>query len=347
MQITRKDLDRAVDQGILSGPQSEALWDSLLKQYAQRPHFDMQHLFYYFGALLVMGAMGWFMNEACQRLGGLGLMLIALGYAGAFAAAAWRLWQKPGYRVPAGLLATVAVWMTPLAVYGLEVVTGFWPQGVPGAFPDYHVYVRGSWLVMEAATVLAGLAVLHFIRFPFLTFPMALALWYMSMDLTPLLLGRQDFTWDERKVVSLGFGLVLLAVTYLVDRRTREDYAFWGYLFGVAAFWGGLSAMESASEWSKIGYCAINVGLMFVSILVQRRVFLVFGAVGVVGYLGHLAWDVFKDSLAFPFVLSAIGLLFIVAGVQYRRHGADLERAILAALPGWFRRGLPQYRGRF
>ncbi len=25
----------------------------------------------------------------------------------------------------------------------------------------------------------------------------------------------------------------------------------------------------------------------------------------------------------------------------------DLDRAILAALPGWLRRGLPQYRGRF
>ncbi|WP_449241998.1 DUF2157 domain-containing protein [Desulfovibrio sp.] len=344
MRLTRKDLDLAVDQGVLDASRAEGLWEFLLQRNAQRPQFDLQHLLYYFGALLVMGAMGWFMNESWERFGGLGLLLIALAYAGAFASVGWWLWTKAGYRAPGGLLVTLAVWMTPLAIYGLEVLTGIWPQDVPGAFAKYHVLVRGGWLLMEAGTVLAGLLALRFFRFPFLTFPVAFALWYMSMDLTPLLLGREDFSWDERKLVSVCFGLVVLAATYVVDRRTREDFAFWGYLFGLMAFWGGLSVMESHSELGKLAYCGVNVGLLLVSILVQRRVFLVFGSLGVAGYLGHLAWDVFKDSLAFPFVLSLIGLLAIAAGVQYRRHGAALERAVLAMLPDRLRRGLPQYR---
>jgi hypothetical protein len=41
---------------------------------------------------------------------------------------------------------------------------------------------------MEVGTILAGSIALKFIRFPFLTFPIAFSLWYMSMDLTPLLL---------------------------------------------------------------------------------------------------------------------------------------------------------------
>src|SRR5439155_13833543 len=50
----------------------------------------------------------------------------------------------------------------------------------------------------------------------------------MSMDLTPLIYGRSDFTWNQRLWVSLWFGLAFLAVSFLVDRRTRDDYAFWG-----------------------------------------------------------------------------------------------------------------------
>ena len=44
-----------------------------------------------------------------------------------------------------------------------------------------------------------------------------------------------------------------------------SDYAFWGYLFGLMAFWGGLSAMHSDSELNKVLYCLLNVGLVVLS----------------------------------------------------------------------------------
>lgn len=100
---------------------------------------------------------------------------------------------------------------------------------------------------------------------------------------------------------------MILLASFVVDRRTKQDFAFWGYLFGMLSFWAGLSLMESGSQLAKFGYCLINVGLMLVSILLQRRVFMVFGALGVFGYLGYLAYDVFKDSMSFPFVLSGLG----------------------------------------
>lgn len=190
---------------------------------------------------------------------------------------------------------------------------------------------------MEVGTILAGLVALRFVRFPFLTFPVAFALWFMSMDLTPLIYGRSDFTWNQRLWVSLWFGLAFLAVSFLVDRRTRDDYAFWGYLFGTLAFWGGLSLMESQSEVSKLLYCLINIVLMLISVLLDRRVFIVFGALGVFGYLGHLAYTVFKDSLLFPFALSALGLAIIWLGIYYQRHRTRIEGAIVALLPAGIR----------
>ena len=65
--------------------------------------------------------------------------------------------------------------------------------------------------------------------------------------------------------------------------------------------------------------------------------FIVFGALGVFGYWGHLAYTVFKDSLLFPFALSALGLAIIWLGIYYQRHRTRIEGAIVALLPAGLR----------
>ena len=344
MKITKDDFEWAVSKGLLSSQQADALWTAL----ESRTGFSVANVAYYFGALVVISAMGWFMTEAWERFGGGGIFAIALGYAVIFVMAGRHLWGTVGLKIPGGLLFTLAVWMTPLAIYGLERLTDIWPQGAPGSFQSYHIWVKGSWVLMETGTIIAGLVALRFVRFPFLTFPIAFSLWYMSMDLTPLLVGGSDFsgdfTWNERLWVSFSFGLVILLLSYLVDRRTKEDFAFWGYLFGTLAFWGGLSLMESSSELNKFLYCLINVGLIFLSVFLDRRVFVVFGSLGVFGYLGHLSYTVFKDSLMFPFVLSLFGILVIYLGIQYQRHREGIEHFLLGLVPETVRKFSPRER---
>ncbi len=333
MNISREDLDWAVSERLLSPEQAELLWTRLEVRRPDRSNFGVANVAYYLGALIVMSAMGWFMTLGWQKFGGGGIFLIAAGYAIAFLLVGYYLWFSQNLKIPGGLLFTLAVWMVPLAIYGLEQLTGIWPQGSPGTFRDYHIWIKGSWILMEIGTILAGSIALKFIRFPFLTFPIAFSLWYMSMDLTPLLLRKPEFSWNERLWVSLVFGALILLLSYIVDRRTREDYAFWGYLFGLLAFWGGLSLMQSNSEWNKFLYCLINLGLMLLAIFLDRRAFLVFGALGVFGYLGHLSYEVFKDSMMFPFALSVLGLLIIYLGIKYQRNREAIEAAILNFLP--------------
>jgi len=346
MDFSKEDLIWAAREGVISEEQADRLWQKLRERGArpEKSRFDAANVAYYFGALVVMSAMGWLMNLGWERFGGTWIFLLASCYAVLFVLAGRTLWHKDHLTIPGGLLFTLAVWMTPLAIYGLERVTGVWPQGAPDNFQSYHIWIKGSWILMEAGTVAAGLIALKFVRFPFLTFPIAFSLWYMSMDLTPLLVGRREFTWQERLWVSLCFGLLILLVTYFIDRRTRDDYAFWGYLFGLAAFWGGLSLMESSSEWKKFLYCLVNLGLIILAVFLQRRVFVVFGACGVFGYLGHLSYNVFKDSFLFPIILSFLGLVVIYLGVQYQRHRRWFEEAVLAVIPPAVRRLRPVER---
>jgi hypothetical protein len=344
MRVSKEDFSWVVSQGMISAEQAASVWNALESRDASRPRFDMANVMYYFGALIVMSAMGCFMTLGWEIFGGGGILLISVVYALCFVLAGRTLWFKQKLIVPGGLLFVMAVCMTPLAIYGLERLVGFWPQGDPGTYRDFHVWVKGGWFFMEVATILAALVALWFIRFPFLTAPIAFSLWYMSMDLTPLLFGRPEFTWNERLWVSVWFGLAMLLVSYLVDRRTKGDYAFWGYLFGMLAFWFGLSLMENGGELSKFFYCLINLGLMLVSVLLQRRVFIIFGSFGVLGYLGYLSYHVFQNSLLFPVALSFIGILVIYLGIKYQHNQVAIERFIFANIPPSIKRMLPMSR---
>jgi hypothetical protein len=189
---------------------------------------------------------------------------------------------------------------------------------------------------MEFGTLAVGVVLLWRYRFPFMLMPIAVTLWYMSMDLVPFLLGQEHvYDWEIRKFISAYFGLAMTLVAFWVDLRSRfsRDYAFWLYLFGVLTFWGGLSLMESGSELGKLGYCGINVAMILLGAVIGRRVFAVFGGLGVAGYLGYLSYQVFKDSMIFPLALSLVGLAIIGLGVLWQRREAQWSARLRGFLP--------------
>ena len=237
--------------------------------------------------------------------------------------------------VPGGLLITAAVCMTPLIVYGFQGWTGIWGGDDPGEYRSFHLWVKGGWFYMELATILVGLVALRYFRFPFITAPIAFVLWYMSMDLTPIIFETADFSWEERKLVSLCFGLLMIIGSWFVDHKTKEDYAFWGYLFGMIAFWGGLSLINSDNELSKFMYFLINIFLMGASVYFQRKVFMVFGAIGSIGYFGYLSTEYFDDFILFPLILTFSGMILIYCGVLLNRHSEKIEKALMDAMPTW------------
>ncbi len=338
MTFTRDDLDAAIAAGILDHERGSALKQFLDARAIDRPgpKFDLSHLLWYAGAIIVIGAMSLFTTLAFDRMGGQALVLTALIYAIVFIIVGHYLWHRQNLRIPGGLLITAAVSMAPMAVYGLQDMFGLWDYtgGDPGRYHDFHIWIRSSWVPMELATLATSAIALYFYRFPFIVFIAAFALWYLSMDITVWLYG-DGFDWTMRRTVSFYFGLVMLAFAWIVDlrRHTNGDFAFWLHLFGLLTFWGAVTSSNSDSEFAKALYCLMNIILILLSVFLMRRAYAVFGALGVAGYLGHLADRVFKDSLLFPFALSMIGLAIIALGILYFRNREAIARRIAACIP--------------
>ncbi len=339
ISLSAADIRRAAAEGAISDADSQNLiaWARVQADESGRDAqasapveankgFNLVTVAYYFGAMLMISACAWFLGSKWESLGSPGVLLTGLVYFAIAGIVGWWL-RGRGYVVGGGLLITVAVCLVPLITYSVQDILGYWPDARPGEYGDYYPRIHGGWIIMELATMAAALIALLYVRFGFLTAPLAFSLWFFSMDFPAWILGRESPDWNINAWITVGVGAVTILFGYALERtlntaseQKSQDFAFWCYLFGLMAFWGGLTSMNSDSELNKFIYLLINIGLVAVSLYLKRTVFLVFGALGVHAYLGHLAYRVFQDSFLFPFALALLGLSLILVTVFAQSH---------------------------
>ena len=339
LSLTSSDIYVAAEQGVLLQDDAERLVRWGYEQrfnrsgYAEpkapvverRKGLNLVTVAYYFGALMMISACAWFLGDKWKSLGSPGILATVILYMMIAGGTGWWI-RNQGYIVGGGLLITVAVSLVPLLTYSIEDILGVWPGDYPGTYEQYYSWINGSWVVIELATIVAAAIALRYVRFGFLTAPLAFSLWFLSMDLAGLIFKTAALSWDTREWISVAIGLCTLLLGYAFQENLHkpgaprsEDFAFWCYLFGMLAFWGGLTAMNSNSELRRVWYAVLNVALMWLAVKLRRAMFLVFGALGVYLYLGHLAYQVFENSFFFPFVLALLGLSMILLTVWFQR----------------------------
>jgi uncharacterized membrane-anchored protein len=341
--LDRQRLEAAAAAGIITRDQAARLAAFLAQDpamaadvdVAQPTRFDVSHLLWYAGALIVIGAMSIFSAIAFRQAGPQALTWTALAYAIAFVIMGRHFWQRPGLRTPGGLLIACAVAMAPLAIYGLQGRFGVWPDfgNSITLYPSFRAWLDASFVFMSLGAILAGIAALVFFPFPFITVILAVAAWTLAVDLVPWLLPAHSGDTDLQ--ASICFGIAAIVVAWILDlRRWRDgDFPFWVHIVGIVALWGGITAQDSSGEIAKAVYALFNAGLLILSVFLMRRVYAAFGALGIALYLGHLAADVFEESLLFPLALSAIGLAIIGVGIWYFRKRQEITRFIGRCIP--------------
>jgi hypothetical protein len=262
---------------------------------------------------------------------------VSVLYAAAFAGAAMLL-RRRGFELAGGLAAVLAVAMTPVWSWAVLRLTGEWPDPLAwdNALARFDPYIASRLIVVELATIGVALATLRRVRFFVLAAPVAIALVGLMLHL-----GRA--LGDPRLASYVGpyyacvIACTMFAVAYAVDRRQPkdEDYALWFYVAGAL-----MLAFGYVQVWSSIGAWRhalplVAAALVIASLYLRRRVLLLAGGVAAFGYLGYLAFDVFKRVIGLPVALATLGLIVIVTTVwMQRRFPALVERVSRAEQDG-------------
>jgi hypothetical protein len=346
--IGEGDLQAAVEAGIIDSAACDRLLafvqarsrpaiDAALT--APAPKFDVTHVLWYAGALIVITAMGLFSTVAFAAMGGFALTATAIVYALGFVLLGGRLWRSEELRIPGGLCIAIAVSLAPLAIYGVQDGFNAWSFDRPGSYKDFFPFINGSWIYMEVGAIVAAAIALRFFPFPFVLLIAAVALWFMSMDIVRWFGGEALDDWELRRRVSLAFGLIMIAAAWALDllRERQGDFGFWLHLFGATTLWSALAFSESSTGFGKALFCVISIGFIALGLFLNRRIYAVLGTVGAAGYLGYLASDVFKDMLLFTFVLSVLGLAIIFLGIAFQRRQRQINAAIERHMPAALR----------
>jgi hypothetical protein len=277
---------------------------------------------YSLGALLVLFALAWFLFERWKVLGPFGVLVVALLYAAAFAGVGTLL-RRRGFDVAGGLAIVLAVAMTPVWAWAILRLTGEIPDSAIYTDPlsRYEPYMATRLIVLDLATIGVALVALRRVSFSVLGAPIAVALVALLLHLGQAL-GDPRLSWYIGPYYECVVACAMIALAYAVERRQPpdEDYAFWVYLAGLVMLF-----VAYVGVWSYIGRWRhalplVAVALVTASLYLRRRTLLVAGGIAAFGYLGYLAFDVFRRVVALPIALATLGLLVIVSTVWMQRR---------------------------
>jgi hypothetical protein len=324
-RFTWTDLERWAISGLLTASQLEQIREEIngsasARSPEQRHGLNIVTVAYYFGGFMILLAYTFYMGIQWGRLEPgtqLAVSVITIGALIGMGAFLRRL----GFSTGGALLIFAGTGIVPLAVWVLERITGIWPDGSAIVYRDFYRVIAPAFVYMELIALGAAIVAIRVIRFPLLALLAAFWMWFLSMDLARWIAHSPTWTWSDREqLVSTVIGLGMIVLGVVLQRHARRDYSIWFYIFGhviVLAHFGALTLRHEGVL--SLAYPTLYLTFVVASVLLQRRVFLVFGALGCYGYTSYLAYRVFEGSLGFVFTLAFVGLVIILSTVAYQR----------------------------
>lgn len=340
----------AAERGIITADQRDAL-GALRAELQRAPAaaveagrgFNSVTVAYAIGAILVAFGSAWFLADRWDKLGPWGVLAVAAAYASLLiASSAWL--ERRNFRHASAIALMLAVTLVPVPVWSVEVLTGFWPAGAQSDWlSDSNQWMAVCWVIIDLATLLAALVAMRRRPSVALTIPMAAVSWLLCLQMTRAVAGEY-LTGSLSQWLFMVDGLMVCLIAGEVDRwqsRARVDgrgldgdYAFFFWLVGLTTF-----AIAYMAVWARAGagrHLMLVVALILValSLALRRRTHLVFGLLGLFGYLAYLALDAFRNYLSLPVILGTLGVVLILATVWVQRRFPRLVERVNAERRG-------------
>jgi hypothetical protein len=331
MKYTNEQLKDAVKNNIFTQEQMDAF-----KTFANNSNDQISKLLkvlYYGGGFLIISAMTWLIGTSLASLGKIGVVVFVSLYLIVFFISGYILFYRKKLEIAGGLLFSVSISLVPLLVFCILRLANFWEIGTE--YEDFYIWIKGRFIVLELCAIAFAVPILLKTKFPFIVFLIAFALWFMSMDIEPIIFEKAKATWTERAIVSRIFGFIMIIIGYICDIKFKKDYSFWLYLFGLLTLTSGFSVFYNSDNFMFIVFGMVHILMIVFSIILDRNVFLVFGSIGIIEFLGRLSYKYFKGFFLFPFSLTVIGVILIICGVYYQKHKVKINGFIENRVPKW------------
>jgi hypothetical protein len=297
----------------------------------------------YLGGLTILGAIAGLLGTQSSEHGPGGFVLAALLIYLAVTASAFAA-RGRGHLVTAGLLALSSVGAFVVFVGALLDWFGWLPHIGDLGFDGFHFWL----LFLELVLVVSSAIALRSFGFPLLVFVVSAASWFFVTDLI-----SNGGDWSA--VVTILFGLILLAIARGMDTRGSQIRAFWVHVVAGVTIGGGLLWFfhDGDVDWILVGIA----GLIYIALgdRLWRSSWVVLGAWGVLQTTAFYAdkWSGIGTDVFFPFFfLFPFGftfdgesggspdnpwagpLVFIVAGLVFIGIALRLARRRREPIPG-------------
>lgn len=298
MNLMKDDIAKACKQIGLTDSQAENLWQALEEMQINKPNAG------FFSALLYFGAIIAFLPITCCYTAHLKhsySLLISIAYAVIFFCTGSYFWRAKQLKTPGGLLFSLGIVMVPLIVYSLQNIMHWWPTSSSNNYSAFYQWINGDWVPIEISTLTVACFVLYFVRFPLIAVIIYLTISFMSIDAIDLFVDPKKDHWPYYCIASITIGTLLNILAFALYRKDQKEFGFWSYMFGMFLSWIGFSLWNIETEWGYFTYFLINIALILLSSFFHRKIFVFFGSLGIIHYVGHLAY-IFSDSLTFPYV---------------------------------------------
>jgi len=290
----------------------------------------------YLGGLTILFAIAALLSIASDEHGAGGFVFWSALVLAVLSALAF-LSKRTGHFITAGLFALSSVAAFVVFLGAVLDWFGWLPDPEDSAFGGFRFWL----LVLELSAVVASIVALRIFRLPLLVFAVATTTWFFVTD---LLSGGGD--WSA--IVTITYGLILLAVAVSFDTGGSRIYGFWLHVVSGLTIGGGLLWFfhDGDFDWILIAIAA----LLYVALgdRLMRSSWVVLAAWGLlqvtthfadkwsdVGFLGYFIlfpffgygsddYEETKEHMwAGPLSYAVLGLVFIGIAllIARRRHG--------------------------
>jgi hypothetical protein len=299
----------------------------------------------YFGAVLIVSELTWLTTDVYEHHHAKGMFGLGGVFIVFFTYFAHIFWQK-NMRIPAGLLYLLGVISVPLLMlYPVELFQQWLTSiGVSG--------FKTAWM-LEILTVIVGVIYFYYRRCSILLLPIIVSSSLLLIDVSDSVLhSKRILSFYPSQLVSFVFGSFLNGIAFYWDKRTKEDFSWWAYFIGGNLAWFALYTRcldflwypSAKGEVFILSFLLFSIFYFFGGFLLNRKLFIILGALGTFHTAWYFANKLFKDALFSPFMLVGVGLLIITLGLLCQKHHVRMRKALHQILPDFIKRKLPEYR---